>query len=81
MTGPVRESYLFLPAYAPAVVYLAFFAAGLIMLFGLYRHLRSYGMGLGEFFSLSSKDLKTKLARFGRYALGQRRSSRAGREG
>ena len=71
MSEPVRQSYLFLPSYAPALVYLTFFAAGLIMLFGLYRHLRSYGMGLGEFLSLSSKDLKDKLGRFAKFDLGQ----------
>ena len=73
MSEPVRESYLFLPSYAPALVYLTFFAAGLIMLFGLYRHLRSYGMGIREFLSLSSRDLKTKTKRFSKYALGQRK--------
>ena len=81
MSEPVRQSYLFLPSYAPALVYLTFFAAGLIMLFGLYRHLRGYGMGLGEFFSLSSKDLKTKLGRFSKYALGQRKVLEGGSGG
>jgi Fe-S oxidoreductase/nitrate reductase gamma subunit len=81
MSEPVRQSYLFLPSYAPAIVYLAFLAAGLIMLFGLYRHVRSYGMGLGEFVSLSSKDLKAKLGRFGKYALGQRKVLEGGSGG
>ncbi len=81
MSEPVRQSYLFLPSYAPALVYITFFAAGLIMLLGLYRHLRSYGMGLGEFLSLSSEDLKTKLGRFGKYALGQRKVLEGGSGG
>jgi hypothetical protein len=59
--APIRcqsrgQSYL-LPPYAPALVYVTFFAAGLIMFFGLHRHLRSDGMGLIEFLSLSSNDL------------------------
>jgi len=57
LSEPVRQSYLLLPSYAPAPVYVTFFAAGLITLFGLYRHLRSYGMGLGEFLSLSSNNI------------------------
>src|SRR5450759_423289 len=81
MSEPVRESYLFLPPYAPALVYLTFFAAGLIMLFGLYRHLRSYGMGIGEFLSLSSKDFTTKVGRFSKYALGQRKVLEGGSGG
>jgi Fe-S oxidoreductase/nitrate reductase gamma subunit len=81
LSEPVRQSYLFLPSYAPALVYVTFFAAGLIMLFGLYRHLRSYGMGVGEFLSLSSKDLRTKLARFGRFDLGQEKVLKGGSGG
>ncbi|MDG7022646.1 MAG: 4Fe-4S dicluster domain-containing protein [Nitrososphaerota archaeon] len=73
MSEPVRQSYLFLPPYAPTVVYVAFFAAGLIMLYGLYRHLRSYGMGVGEFLSLSVKDPSAKARRFLEYGLGQRK--------
>ncbi|HEV2389917.1 MAG TPA: heterodisulfide reductase-related iron-sulfur binding cluster, partial [Nitrososphaerales archaeon] len=71
LSEPARQSYLFLPSYAPALVYIAFFVAGLIMLFGLYRHLRSYGMGIGEFLSLSTKDLGTKARRFAKFDLGQ----------
>jgi len=81
MSEPVRQSYLFLPSYAPALVYIAFFAAGLIMLYGLHRHLKSYGMGLGEFLSLSSEDLKAKLGRFSKYALGQRKVLEGGSGG
>lgn len=73
MSEPVRQGYLFLPSYAPALVYLSFLAAGLIMVLGLYRHLSSYGMGLGEFLTLSSKDVAAKARRFAKYALGQRK--------
>ena len=81
MPDPVRESYLFLPPYAPAVVYLAFFVAGIIMLFGLYRHLRRYGIGVTDFLRLSSKDLTTKIGRFSKYALGQRKVLEGGSGG
>jgi len=81
MSEPVRQSYLFLPPYAPALVYLTFFAAGLIMLYGLYRHLRSYGMGLGEFLSLSSRDLRTKVGRFAKFDLGQEKVLEGGSGG
>ncbi len=81
MPEPVRESYLFLPPYAPDLVYLAFFAAGLIMLIGLYRHLKSYGIGLGQFLSLSSKDFVKKVGRFSKYALGQRKVLEGGSGG
>jgi Fe-S oxidoreductase/nitrate reductase gamma subunit len=81
LSEPVRQSYLFLPSYAPAVVYLTFFVAGLIMLFGLYRHLRGYGMGVGEFLSLSSKDLRAKTGRFAKFDLGQRKVLEGGSGG
>jgi Fe-S oxidoreductase/nitrate reductase gamma subunit len=66
-------SYLFLPWYAPEVLYTTFFICGLIMLYGLYRHVHSYGIGLGEFFSLISKDTRARLGRFVQYALAQRK--------
>lgn len=81
MSEPVRQSYLFLPPYAPALVYITFFVAGVIMLFGLYRHLRSYGMGVGQFLSLSSTDLKTKLGRFAKFDLGQEKVLKGGSGG
>ncbi len=81
MSEPVRATYLFLPPYAPAVMYLAFFVCGLIMLFGLYRHLKSYGIGLRELLSLSLKDFTTKVGRFSKYALGQRKVLEGGSGG
>jgi len=81
LSEPVRQSYLFLPSYAPALVYITFFAAGLIMLYGLYRHLKSYGMGIGEFLSLSNKDLKTKVGRFTKFDLGQEKVLEGGSGG
>ena len=51
------------------------------MLFGLYRHLRSYGIGLREFLALSTKDIGKKVGRFSRYALGQRKVAGEGGSG
>jgi Fe-S oxidoreductase/nitrate reductase gamma subunit len=71
---PVREVLIegFFP-YAYAVMYVAFFASGSAMIYGLFRHLRSYGVGAGEFFSLVVKDVRTKVRRFAEFGLGQRR--------
>lgn len=81
MSEPVRQSYLFLPPYAPTVVYVTFFAAGVIMLYGFYRHLEGYGMGVTEFLSLSFKDTSSKVRRFLEYGLGQRKVLRGGSGG
>lgn len=43
------------------------------MLYGLYVHLRSYGIGLTEFARLVSEDSGKKIGRFLRFGLGQRR--------
>lgn len=77
MADPIRESYLFLPWYAPAAVYLAFLISGVIMLFGLHRHLRSYGLGLAQFSSLAARDFRVKLRRFLKFGLGQRKVLRS----
>ena len=53
MTVPIRE--VIITSYVPfalAITYAAFFVSGMIMLYGLYRHLKSYGIGLREFFGL-----------------------------
>jgi Fe-S oxidoreductase/nitrate reductase gamma subunit len=81
MAEPVRQSYLFLPSYAPDVVYAAFFIAGIIMLYGLYRHLRGYGIGPTEFFGLVFRDFGTKLRRFTKFGLGQRKVLQGGSGG
>ncbi len=71
MPVPVRE--LLMPAYAYDVMYVLFFAAGLVMLYGLYSHLRRYRIGLREFFRLVFADFGTKLKRFLKFGLGQRK--------
>jgi Fe-S oxidoreductase/nitrate reductase gamma subunit len=70
---PIRSSYLFLPTYAPTVMYAAFFVAGVIMLYGLHRHLRRYGVGLPQTVRLLTSDFGTKLERFSEYALGEKK--------
>jgi Fe-S oxidoreductase/nitrate reductase gamma subunit len=74
MVVPIREIIItnYVP-FALDLAYLTFLVAGLVMLFGLYRHLQSYGIGLRQFFSLVFKDLKTKVKRFVEFGLGQRR--------
>ncbi len=70
---PVRASYLFLPWYAPVVMYVTFFACGLVLLYGLHRHLRNYGIGLPQFLRLVTSDLGVKVKRFTEFGLGERR--------
>ena len=74
MVFPIREVIIqgYVP-YALALTYGAFFVSGLIMLYGLWRHLKSYGIGLRQFFTLVFKDFWTKVKRFVEFALGQRR--------
>jgi Fe-S oxidoreductase/nitrate reductase gamma subunit len=74
---PIRQSYLFLPWYASALVYSTFFICGLIMLYGLHRHLRGYGLGVGQFVPLVTKDIGRTVSRFLKYGLGQRRVVRS----
>jgi Fe-S oxidoreductase/nitrate reductase gamma subunit len=71
---PCRE--IVITTYVPsalAITYAAFFISGVVMLYGLHRHLRSYGITTREFLSLTFKDFKTKLRRFVEFGLGQRR--------
>src|SRR5208282_3975214 len=70
---PIRSSFLFLPSYAPTVMYVAFFISGVIMLYGLQRHLGRYGVGLPRFLKLVTSDLGTKLKRFSKFALAERK--------
>jgi Fe-S oxidoreductase/nitrate reductase gamma subunit len=71
MAVPVRE--LLMPAYAYQVMYALFFVCGLVMLCGLYAHLRKYGIGVRGFFRLALSDFWTKLKRFLKFGLGQRK--------
>jgi len=71
---PIREILItaFYP-YALTVVYSTFLVSVCIMLYGLYRHLKRYGIGVSQFFRLVVKDLRVKLGRFIQFGLGQRR--------
>jgi Fe-S oxidoreductase/nitrate reductase gamma subunit len=51
------------------------------MLIGIYRHLRSYGLGLTDVFSLLSKDFGNRLRRFAKYGVGQRKVVQGGSGG
>ena len=74
MAVPIRE--ILILSYLPDayfVLYSTFLVAGVVMLYGLYRHLKSYGLGIGQFVRLVFKDFWSKLGRFVRFGLGQRR--------
>jgi Fe-S oxidoreductase/nitrate reductase gamma subunit len=71
MAVPVRE--LLMPTYAYQTMYVIFFFSGLVLLYGLYRHLRSYGIGVRPFFSLVFRDFQVKVRRFLKFGLGQRK--------
>jgi len=81
MSEPFRAIYLFLPWYAPAVLYGTFFVCGMIMLLGLRRHLHGYGMTTRQYFALLSHDLLLKVGRFSRLALGQEKVVKGGAGG
>ncbi|MGA2198524.1 MAG: 4Fe-4S dicluster domain-containing protein, partial [Nitrososphaerales archaeon] len=81
MANPARALYLFLPWYAPDVLYATFFISGTIMIYGLWRHLGEYGLGPREFLTLVSKDLRVKLGRFAEYGLGQKKVLAGGEGG
>ena len=74
MAVPIREVLIlgYYP-YAYAVLYASFFVSGCVMVYGLYRHLRRYGVGLGEFLGLVMKDVKAKIGRFVEFGMGQRK--------
>ena len=59
--------------YSFAVMYGVFFASGCIMLYGLYRHFRSYCFGVPQFLGLAFKDARRKAGRFLEFGVGQRR--------
>ena len=81
MSEPVRVSYLFLPWYAPEVLYATFFICGFVMLYGLFRHLQNYGIGPRQFMVLASKNLREKVGRFAEYGLAQRKVLAGGEGG
>jgi Fe-S oxidoreductase/nitrate reductase gamma subunit len=71
---PVREVLIlgYYP-YAYVVLYSTFFISGCVMLYGLYRHLGRYGIGLREFIRLGMKDVRAKIGRFTAFGAGQRK--------
>lgn len=74
MATPKRE--ILIQGYVPwayDVMYAAFLVAGIVMVYGLNRHLMRYGIGRLEFLRLTAKDAKTKVARLARFGLGQER--------
>src|SRR5438445_629427 len=70
-TTPFRE--FLMPPYAYAAMYVVFFISGSVMLYGLYRHLKGYRIGLREFLGLVSDDFGAKANRFFKFGLGQGR--------
>jgi Fe-S oxidoreductase/nitrate reductase gamma subunit len=71
---PVREVLILgYFSYAYVVLYSTFVISGCILLYGLYRHLKKYGIGLGQFTRLVVKDVRAKLSRFVKFGLGQRK--------
>ena len=74
MAVPVREVLIlvYFP-YAYDVLYATFLVSGTVLLYGVYRHLRRYGIGLFDLARLVLKDFRVKVSRFVRFGLGQRR--------
>ena len=81
MQVPVRQSYLFLPPYAPIVMYATFVLCGVIALFGLFRHLRSYGLSISDVSSLVFDHFSLKFSRFLKYGIGQKKVAKGGSGG
>jgi Fe-S oxidoreductase/nitrate reductase gamma subunit len=71
---PIREVLIltYIP-FAYVLLYSTFAVSAVILLYGLYRHLRSYGLGLGQFIRLVFTDFGRKLGRFLRFGVGQRK--------
>ena len=70
-TEPIRE--LLMPSIAYDVMYGLFVLSAIIMLYGLYSHFRRYRIGVGAFLGLVFTDFRTKLKRFLKFGLGQRK--------
>ncbi len=74
MAIPVRE--ILITGYFPlayVILYSTFGVSAVILLYGLYSHLRSYGIGIRQFVGVVFRDFRVKLGRFAKYALGQRK--------
>ncbi|HYB45198.1 MAG TPA: heterodisulfide reductase-related iron-sulfur binding cluster [Nitrososphaerales archaeon] len=71
---PVRKVLILsYTPYAYEVMYALFFFCGCVMLYGLYRHIHSYGIGVGQFLGLAFKDVRQKVGRFLEFGVGQRK--------
>jgi len=71
---PVRKVLILgYTPYAYEVMYAVFFVCGCIMLYGLYRNLHSYGLGVRKFFGLAASDFWRKTGRFFEFGVGQRK--------
>ncbi|HXW94704.1 MAG TPA: heterodisulfide reductase-related iron-sulfur binding cluster [Nitrososphaerales archaeon] len=74
MAVPVREVLILMYfPYAYDVLYATFLISGSVLLYGVYRHLGRYGIGLFDVLKAVLKDLRVKLSRFVKFGLGQRR--------
>ena len=74
MAVPVREVLILMYfPYAYDVLYATFLVSGSVLLYGVYRHLRRFGIGLFDVLKVVLKDLRVKLSRFVKFGLGQRR--------
>jgi Fe-S oxidoreductase/nitrate reductase gamma subunit len=71
---PIREVLIlaYFP-YAYDVLYATFLVSGSVLLYGVYMHLRRYGIGLYDVLKFALQDLRVKLSRFVKFGLGQRR--------
>jgi len=71
---PVREVLILMYfPYAYDVLYATFLVSGSVLLYGVYRHLQRFGIGLFDILKAVLKDLRVKLSRFVKFGLGQRR--------
>ena len=74
MAVPVREVLILMYfPYAYDVLYATFLVSGSVLLYGVYRHLQRFGIGLFDILKAVLKDLRVKLSRFVKFGLGQRR--------
>ena len=74
MAVPVREVLILMYfPYAYDVLYATFLVSGSVLLYGIYRHMRRYGIGLIDVLKVVLKDLRVKLSRFVKFGLGQGR--------
>ena len=62
-----------MPTYAYQVMYALFFVCGVIMVYGLYSHLRRYRIGVLDLLGLVFTDFRAKLKRFLKFGLAQRK--------